>query len=173
MKFAKTLANSEKDANGKTISNSKAQAVADEYERIGVLDDVIQYIIDNDIEPSVMGLSKTILKQLTGGKYTGSSNSSGSKKTSSGSSKKKSSSKSAGGGGSRISKGAKANLISAAPAKTEATSNKTKFAKAYANVFKRGSKNVSSASGGTVTCPRCGAQVSSSATRCPNCGAKL
>lgn len=49
-----------KDSNGKSIANSKALAVANEYAKAGVLDDVMNYIQENDLEPSSMGLSKTV-----------------------------------------------------------------------------------------------------------------
>jgi len=56
---------------------------------------------------------------------------------------------------------------------TPQVKQKSQYLSAYSSVMNRGSKNVSSASSGTVTCPRCGNRVSSSTGRCPICGAKL
>ena len=50
-----------KDSNGKTISNTKALAVADAYADAGVLDDVIEYINENGLEPKDFGLSKSLM----------------------------------------------------------------------------------------------------------------
>lgn len=124
-----------------------------------------------------MGLSKTVYKELMGGdtSYLGAySNTSKSKS----SSKKKSS------GGSKtgvkkkstfsVSKGGKLSTVKAVtPKKISVKPNSQKYLNAYQNIMNRGSKNVSSASSGTVTCPRCGNRVSSATGRCPICGAKL
>lgn len=184
VKYAKTLANSEKDENGKTVSGSKARAVADEYERLGVLDDIIDYINSNDIEPSVMGLSKAIV----GGYSSGSSNSSSTRKTSPSSSKKsssKSSSKSSGtstsvsGGGSGIRKAGKLNKLGPVTSRSMIDDRKianasSKYYSAYASVFNRSGKKPSTGGrSATVTCPNCGSNVSASAGRCPVCGANL
>ena len=63
-KFALKVANAEaksaKDANGNTISNSKALDVADKYADEGLLDDVFDYIARNGIQPADMGLTKTV-----------------------------------------------------------------------------------------------------------------
>ncbi len=55
-------AQSAKDSNGKTISNSKALAVAKGYEDAGILDDVFEYIEKNGLEPKDVGLTKTVSK---------------------------------------------------------------------------------------------------------------
>lgn len=55
-------AQSAKDSNGKTISNSKALAVAKGYEEAGILDDVFEYIEKNGLEPRDVGLTKTVSK---------------------------------------------------------------------------------------------------------------
>lgn len=55
-------AQSAKDSNGKTISNSKALAVAKGYEEAGILDDVFEYIEKNGLEPKDVGLTKTVSK---------------------------------------------------------------------------------------------------------------
>lgn len=55
-------AQSAKDSNGKTISNSKALAVAKGYEEAGILDDVFEYIEKNGLEPKDVGLTKTVYK---------------------------------------------------------------------------------------------------------------
>lgn len=176
VKFAKTLANGVKDENGKTISNSKAQAVADAYEDLGVLEDVLKYIADNEIDPSVMGLSKTVYNKLINGTGTGSSR----RKTSSGGSRKSSSKKINGGSAGGITKAKGGGSLkkingpsSMAPNPLRDTNIANNFFRAYANTFKRGSRDVSSASGGQVVCPRCGNRVYSRSGRCPICGASL
>lgn len=176
VKFAKTLANGEKDENGKTISNSKAQAVADAYEDLGVLEDVLKYITDNEIDPSVMGLSKTVYNKLINGTGAGSSG----RKTSSGGSGKSSSKKITGGSAGGITKAKGGGSLkkingpsSMAPNPLRDTNIANNFFRAYANTFKRGSREVSSASGGQVVCPRCGNRVYSRSGRCPICGASL
>lgn len=55
-------AQSAKDSNGKTISNSKALAVAKGYEEADILDDVFEYIEKNGLEPKDVGLTKTVYK---------------------------------------------------------------------------------------------------------------
>ena len=55
-------AQSAKDSNGKTITNSKALAVAKGYEDAGILDDVFEYIEKNGLEPKDVGLTKTVSK---------------------------------------------------------------------------------------------------------------
>lgn len=55
-------AQSAKDSNGKTITNSKALAVAKGYEEAGILDDVFEYIEKNGLEPKDVGLTKTVYK---------------------------------------------------------------------------------------------------------------
>ena len=171
MKFAKTLANGTKDENGKTVSNSKAQAVADAYKSLGVLDDVLKYIAENDIAPSVMGLSKTVYNKLIKGGSTGSSGG----KSSSGKSSKRSKSSYSGrtsSGKGKVSAGnpRRNNMIG----KLESTKIANNFLKAYANTLNRASKqSVSSGGGAGATCPNCGSRVSPNASRCPVCGANL
>lgn len=175
IKYAKTLANSEKDANGKTVSGSKAKAVAKEYERLGVLGDIIDYIKSNDIDPSTMGLSKAIVNGYKGSN----SKSSSSKKSSSSRSKKASSGGSSGGGGSGIRSAGKLNKLGPVTSKSLINDKKiangaTNYMKAYASVFNRSGKKPSTGgSSGSVTCPRCGSSVSSSNGKCPVCGANL
>ena len=60
LKFANANATSVEDKNGKTISNSKALSVADAYADAGLLDDVYEYIKKNGLNPSDMGLTKTV-----------------------------------------------------------------------------------------------------------------
>lgn len=60
IKVAESKGQSVKDANGKTISNSKALSTADAYADAGVLDDVFSYIKQNGLQPSDFGLSKTV-----------------------------------------------------------------------------------------------------------------
>ena len=45
LKVANKTAEGKKDANGKTISNSKAEATAEAYRQLGLLDKVLKYII--------------------------------------------------------------------------------------------------------------------------------
>jgi len=169
VKVAVQKAEGQKDENGKTISNSKAEVVAEIYRQQGVLDDVLQYIKDNNIEPSEMGLSKTVYKNLTGSSSKKKSSSSSKKKTSSKSSKTSSGGKSIkASGGSSIKK---VNLVSN-PMK-ETKPNLKRYFNAYQSVFGNGSKKVSTGGSQTVTCPNCGNSVSSSTGRCPICGANL
>ena len=175
IKYAKTLANGEKDKNGKTVSGSKAKAVAKEYERLGVLGDIIDYIKENDIDPSTMGLSKAIVKGYKGS----SSKSTSRKKTSSSRTKKASSGGSSGGGGSGIRSAGKLNKLGPVTSKSLIDDKKiangaTNYLKAYQSVFNRSGKKPSTGgSVGSVTCPRCGSTVSSSNGKCPVCGANL
>ena len=60
LKYANATAASVKDANGKTISNSKALGVADAYADAGLLDDVFDYIAQNGMTPADFGLTKTV-----------------------------------------------------------------------------------------------------------------
>ncbi len=60
LKMANATASSVKDANGKTISNSKALGIADAYADAGLLDDVFSYIAANGLAPSDFGLTKTV-----------------------------------------------------------------------------------------------------------------
>lgn len=62
IKLANATAESKKDEDGNTISNSKALAVADAYADAGVLKDVFSYIEANGLAPSDLGLTKTIYK---------------------------------------------------------------------------------------------------------------
>lgn len=55
-------AQSAKDSNGNTITNSKALVVAKGYEDAGILDDVFEYIEKNGLEPKDVGLTKTVYK---------------------------------------------------------------------------------------------------------------
>lgn len=172
LKVANKLAEGQKDSNGKTISNSKAQATADAYEELGLLDDVLKYIKDNDIAPSEMGLSKTVYNKLVGRVSSGSSNKSSSSKTSSSKAKNRSSSVSAGGitkakGGGSASK---LRMHLAAPAQKKIDS---KFIQSYSNVFNRNNSKTSTGSSSAQVCPKCRNRVPSGSTRCPICGTKL
>ena len=171
IKVAKTLANSEKDANGKTIANSKAWATADAYKELGVLEDVLKYIRDNDIKPSDMGLSKTVYESL----LSGSSSSSSGGKTSSKSSKKSSKSNVGGsaGGITRAKGGGSTKRLSMAANPIRETKTTNSFVKAYADVLKRNSSKATSSGNGTIVCPKCGNRVSSGLSRCPICGTSL
>ena len=171
IKVAKTLANSEKDANGKTIANSKAWATADAYKELGVLEDVLKYIRDNDIKPSDMGLSKTVYESL----LSGSSSSSSRGKTSSKSSKKSSKSNVGGsaGGITRAKGGGSTKRLSMSANPIRETKTTNSFVKAYADVLKRNSSKATSSGNGTVICPKCGNRVSSGLSRCPICGTSL
>lgn len=60
LKIANANATAAYDANGKTISNSKALSVADAYADADLLDDVFAYIRKNGLQPSDMGLTKTV-----------------------------------------------------------------------------------------------------------------
>ena len=167
LKVANKMADGEKDANGKTISNSKARATAEAYKKLGLLEDVLKYIKDNDVAPSELGLSKTVYKELTGGaSYSTAYAKSMSKKSSSKGSKKASTAKPKAikAGGST----GKKQAILTNPAKNTLNS----YLNAYSNVF-RGSTAKGSTGNATVTCPRCHNQVSSATGRCPICGANL
>lgn len=64
-KFAIKVANSKYtknkvDENGKSITNSKALAIANEYAKAGVLEEVWNYIAENGLQPSTFGLNKTV-----------------------------------------------------------------------------------------------------------------
>lgn len=59
-KEANARAESKKDEEGNTITNSKSIAVAKAYSDAGILDDVFSYIEQNGLKPSDMGLSKTV-----------------------------------------------------------------------------------------------------------------
>jgi len=62
LKYKVSTATGIKGANGNTVSNSKALQVANYYAQAGVLDEVFDYIKDNGLEPSSMGLSNTLFK---------------------------------------------------------------------------------------------------------------
>ena len=94
-----------KDANGKTVRNSKALQMRQQYEELGVYDDIFSYISENGLDPADYGLNKTVMgysdskfesqyNKVYGGGSSGSSSSSKSSSKSSGSSsRRKSSSK--------------------------------------------------------------------------------
>ena len=175
LKVAHQLAEGKKDKNGKTISNSKAEATAEAYDKLGLLDDVLKYIKDNDIAPSELGLSKTVYNKLIKGYKGSSSKSSPSKKTSS----KKAKTSSGGGGGSGIRSAGRLNKLGPVTSKSLIDDKKiangaTNYMKAYASVFNRSGKKLNTGGrAASVTCPRCGSQVSSSNGKCPVCGANL
>ena len=103
------------------------------------------------------------------------------------SSKKKSSSKSKNGSSKKVTSGSaggtskvrgggtisklKVSPMASNPDRDKSIANN--YFRAYANTFRRGSKSVSSASGNTVVCPRCGNRVSNTSGRCPVCGQRL
>lgn len=186
LKVANKMAEGQKDENGKTIANSKAEATARAYEELGLLDDVLKYIKDNNIEPKEMGLSKTVYNQLIGGAsftdsyssaMSGKKSSKRSSSKSSGKSSKKPSSKGLSAGGGTVSYGKgkvattrRSNQV-ASPKLARVTNNR--FLNAYSTSMRRGSKDVSTGSNAQVVCPRCGNRVSSASGRCPVCGARL
>ena len=172
LKIANKMADGTKDENGKTISNSKAKATAEAYRKLGLLEDVLKYIKDNNVAPSELGLSKTVYKELTSGSDYSTAYAKTMSKKSSKSSKKKSSTKST---VSRVRSGG--TLAKAKAPQAMATNDRSianNYFRAYANTFNnRNRTSVSQASGGSVKCPRCGNMVSSSSGRCPICGASL
>jgi hypothetical protein len=109
----------------------------------------------------------------------GGGNSSSKKKKSSSKSKNGSSKKVTGvsaGGINKARGGGTTGKLKASPMASNPDRGKSianNYFRAYANTFRRGSKNVSSASGNTVVCPRCGNRVSSASGRCPICGQSL
>lgn len=180
LKIANNLAEGKKDKNGKTISNSKAEATAEAYDKLGLLGTVIKYIQDNDIAPSELGLSKTVFNKLVkGGTYQSAYNSSMKKRSSSKSKKGSSKSSNVSGGSSGIRKAGKLNKL--APVTSRNVINDRKIAngasnymKAYASVFNRsGKKPNTGGRAASVTCPRCGSSVSAANGKCPVCGANL
>lgn len=50
-----------KDANGETIRNSKALQVRNQYEEMGIYDDVLDYISKNGLDAGDFGLNKTVV----------------------------------------------------------------------------------------------------------------
>ncbi|MBQ6559441.1 MAG: hypothetical protein IJL85_01285 [Erysipelotrichaceae bacterium] len=174
LKVANKLAKGEKDKNGKTVANSKARATAAAYRELGLLDDVLQYIKDNDISPTEMGLSKTVYNELLKGDTSYLGAYSKTSKKSSGS-KKKGSKKSSKKGGT-IKKpsaitGGKTMLIKNPGMKSPQV--KKSYLNAYSNIMRQGSKNVSQGSSSSNVCPNCGNRVSPVNGKCPICGAKL
>ena len=169
LKVANKLAQGEKDSNGKTIANSKAQATADAYEKLGLLDDVLKYIKDNDIAPSEMGLSKTVYNKLVGRVSSGSSNKSSSSKKSSKTAKNSSHHKKKSGGSvGTIKKG----LIG--PAQVNVKKDTSKIANKYLSAYQRTfNRNAQATSASYSTCPRCHNRVPKGSARCPICGANL
>ena len=150
--------------------------------------DKLRYLEDSGLTKKqkdyLWGLSdyKTSYEDVYKKVFGGTDNSSSKKKKSSSRSKNgssKSSGKITGGSAGGISKakgGGTISKLKASPMATNPVSDTriaNNFFKAYANTFKRGSKNVSSASGNTIVCPRCGNRVSANMSRCPICGASL
>ena len=175
LKVANKMAEGTKDKNGKTIANSKARATAEAYEKLGLLEDVLKYIKDNDLAPSEMGLSKTVYNELIKGVN---GNTSKGRKSSS-SSKNGSSKKIKGGSAGGITKakgGGKLSQLKSADVNIRNTDTKTanSFTRAYSNVFRNSGRKVTGgASSNTVTCPNCGSRVTNRNGRCPVCGASL
>ena len=176
LKVANKLAEGTKDENGKTVANSKAEAVADAYARLGLLNDVLKYIQDNNIAPSEMGLSKTVYNKLVGNtNYQGAYNKSFGGKPSSRSSKKAS-----GGsvGSSTLStKSVPNSTVSrqATPTNYNVDDFDANVANAYLNAYSnsmRGSQEVSTG-GASVVCPNCRNRVTPYNGRCPICGNNL
>ena len=172
LKVANKMAEGTKDANGKTIANSKAEATAEAYRKLGLLEDVLKYIKDNDINPSDMGLSKSVYNKLIGS--SGTSYSSSYKKTMGGSSSGSKSNSL-----SKVGKFSSSSKKISTPKQTKLarqtntpSTNKSSFANAYAGVFNRNSSKPSTG-GSTVTCPNCKNQVTPYNGRCPICGASL
>lgn len=166
VKVATKLAEGKKDSNGKTIANSKAEAVAEAYRGLGVLDDVLQYIKDNDVNPSEMGLSKTVYNKLVNGSsgYQSAYNSSFGSKRSTGKGSGKSSTK----------KPSPKKLPNFTAPKTDTAKFSVKdFSKSYYQAMRTGNKLSANTSSTTVTCPNCGNKVRPYNGRCPICGADL
>lgn len=203
IKVANKLAEGKKDANGKTISNSKAEAVAEAYDELGLLDDVIKYIKENDIAPSEMGLSKTVYNKLlkttdyaeaykstigkkTSKKSSKSSKSSKGSKSSGKSSSSKSSKKKTGSFSSKnTASGVKKTVSSPRNIVGQNTSINTRpqikkdslntYFNAYQNVFGNmgGAKKARAGGSSTTTCPNCGNRIPGGTSRCPVCGHNL
>ena len=164
LKVAGKLAEGKKDENGKTISNSKAEATAEAYKKLGLLDDVLKYIKDNDIAPSEMGLSKTVYNKLikSNDYATAYSKSFSSKSKKSSEHKKKT-------GGSTGIKQAK---IGSAQVNVKKDTSKiaNKYLSAYRSTF---NKNAQATSASYSICPKCHNRVPKGSSRCPICGASL
>ena len=167
LKVANKTAEGTQDENGKTIANSKAQAVADAYKKLGLLNDVLKYIKDNDIAPSEMGLSKSVYNKLIGQTafqeaYSKTLFKSKSSKKSEHSSTKKGVSVS----GPMSSKNLKISQIG-----NVRPSLNSNFVRAYSNTLSQGSQ--SSRTGRSTTCPKCGNRVPAGTNVCPVCGTRL
>ena len=167
LKVANKTAQGEKDENGKTIANSKARATAEKYEELGLLDEVLQYIQDNDIAPSEMGLSKTVYAELMGGtSYSSVYSKNMKKKKSSGKSSKKSTPRKI------TSKTSNTKIPSTKIGTSSKVQTSNKFIKAYASTLS-GAKKPQTGGNVAKVCPNCGNRVSSVNGRCPVCGANL
>ena len=178
------------DKDGKTITNSRQLYMRQLYEDAGVYDRIVEAVNNNDdLDYQDFGLGKTVVEkyseQTAEDKYQeiygevmsgkGKDSSSGEKPTSS--SKKGSSKKVSGGSAGGITKakggGSLKKLnIAGNPIKNTKPSI-DKFYSAYQGVFNRGSKNVSTGSSATTTCPNCGAKIPQGSSRCPVCGKAL
>ena len=148
----------------------------------------LQYLENTDLSQSqkdyLWSLSdyKTSYEDVYKKVFSGTDKSSSKKKTSSSGSKKKSSGKVSGGSAGGTTKAKGGGSLSKISGKQPKASNPIKsdssiansYFKAYANTFRRrGSGDVSSASGNTVVCPKCGNRVSAGMSRCPVCGTGL
>lgn len=144
--------------------------------------DKVKYLEDMDLtqeqREKLYNLSgyKTSYQDVYNKNRKSSGGKSSSKKKSSSGSKKSSGKKSSGGGstkGIKSTKASKLPLVKNPSSKSIDVKQNKQYLNAYSNIMRRGSKNVSSGSSGTVTCPRCGNRVSANSGRCPICGANL
>lgn len=170
----------EQDENGKTIRNSRQLAMRHIYEEAGIYDQIVEAVQNSDgaLTYADFGLGKTVVEKYSDDKAD-SSYQDIYGKVMKGSSKKKTKKKtggSAGGitkakGGGTLAKIKGPSAMASNPSRDTNIANN--FFRAYANTFRRGSRETSSTSGGQVVCPRCGNRVYSRSGRCPICGASL
>jgi hypothetical protein len=172
----------EQDENGKTIRNSRQLAMRHIYEEAGIYDQIIKAVQDSDgaLTYADFGLGKTVVESYSDDKADSDYQKIYNKVMKNSKSSKSKSKKVTGGSAGGITKAkgggtlAKIKGPSAMASPVRDTKIANNFFKAYANTFnRRGSSEVSTASGGQVVCPRCGNRVSSKSGRCPICGASL
>ena len=167
LKIANKTAEGKKDKNGKTIANSKAEATAEAYRELGLLDTVLKYIKDNNVAPSELGLSKTVYNKLIkGGTYQSAYNSSMGSKSSK---TKKSNERKKSGASSGTTRMNMASKVTSTP-KPKVSKN---YLKAYSNSFKYTNTKPSSGGSSQKTCPHCGNRVPAGTETCPVCGTRL
>lgn len=147
---------SDKDADGKTVSNSKAQKIKEQYIKLGVYNDIIKYINEHDdVNYNSFGLSKTVVGSSSSkdtytnaySKVLGSNKASvetNSSKTNSSTNTLKNTS---------------------SVSKNGSNINKDTFSTSYSKAMTKDSN--------TVTCPKCGKNVVPVNGKCPVCGYNL